>query len=556
MKNSVISHYMKYLIGILMVIVVSLISCSRSAKRLQTISEAERIAVSYPDSALKILGNVEFSDLKEDSLKARYAVVAASAHKAGGKSMASDSLIISAFEFYRTRNDDRALLAGELLALHRFWLGDGTGALALLDSLIAQPSIPDSIKIELLRSRVGVGGQNKDYRRNIYCLRQIIEMDTTLESQMESRHELYLNYAFCGENDSALILLDDLIEYARRNNLAEQQFEYHYEKIGMLEEAGRYTESNQLADYIIENAPENSVMPFVLFWKALNYLNMGNFQAANQQLEIADKYTKDMSPEEFRYYDGFAGHIRNILKFQNERHIQIVPLAELSNSQRDRWFRDENTRHLQKQNALKAENRALLFKSQSERKTYIIVIISLIALIVAFVGIWLLQKRRLKTMEVEERAETLQRMVDELQKPSTPTDNQEALRRAMLQQLGIIRMVAETPTEQNREMLRKISSIESETNGSLVNWPNMYEIIDNLYSGFYTKLHDKYADVLSEKEEQVIVLMTAGFSAKEISVITAQSTASIYVRKSSVRKKLGIPEREDIMAFLHRNIPD
>ena len=145
-------------------------------------------------------------------------------------------------------------------------------------------------------------------------------------------------------------------------------------------------------------------------------------------------------------------------------------------------------------------------------------------------------------------------MVDELQKPSTPTDNQEALRRAMLQQLNIIKMVAETPTEQNREMLRKISSVDSSSNGALVDWTNVYEIVDNLHSGFYTKLHSRYGTTVSEKEEQAIVLLAAGFSAKEISVITSQSAASVYVRKSSVKKKLGVPEKEDVIAFLRQEL--
>jgi len=48
--------------------------------------------------------------------------------------------------------------------------------------------------------------------------------------------------------------------------------------------------------------------------------------------------------------------------------------------------------------------------------------------------------------------------------------------------------------------------------------------------------------------------MAAGFSAKEISVITSQSTASIYVRKSSVKKKLGVPEKEDVMRFLREEL--
>ena len=131
-----------------------------------------------------------------------------------------------------------------------------------------------------------------------------------------------------------------------------------------------------------------------------------------------------------------------------------------------------------------------------------------------------------------------------------------ALRRAILQQLGIIKMVAETPTEQNREMLRKISSIESDTNGELVNWHNVYELIDNLYSGFYSKLKSEFADSLSDKETQIIVLMIAGFSTKEISVITSQTASTIYVRKSSVRKKIGVPEKEDIVAFLREKFAE
>lgn len=149
-------------------------------------------------------------------------------------------------------------------------------------------------------------------------------------------------------------------------------------------------------------------------------------------------------------------------------------------------------------------------------------------------------------------------MVDEYK--SVPESGKEelkdssALRVVMLRQLGIIKMVAETPTEQNREMLRKISSIEGETDGELVDWKNVFEMIDNLYSGFYKKLHFKYGDILTPKEEQIIVLMLAGFSTKEISVITGQTTSTIYVRKTSIRKKLGVPEKEDIVEFLRKNI--
>jgi DNA-binding CsgD family transcriptional regulator/type II secretory pathway pseudopilin PulG len=197
---------------------------------------------------------------------------------------------------------------------------------------------------------------------------------------------------------------------------------------------------------------------------------------------------------------------------------------------------------------------ALALKADNEHKTVIILIISIVTLIIAAGALWIIRIRRLRERENEERIEALQKMVDEYKAAPVAQDseirNSVALRSTMLKQIGIIKMVAETPTEQNREMLRKISSIDGKTDGELVDWGNVFEIIDNLYSGFYTKLHGVYGDILSLKEEQIIVLMMAGFSTKEISVITGQTTSTIYVRKSSIRKKLGVPEKEDIVRFL------
>jgi len=53
--------------------------------------------------------------------------------------------------------------------------------------------------------------------------------------------------------------------------------------------------------------------------------------------------------------------------------------------------------------------------------------------------------------------------------------------------------------------------------------------------------------VLTDKEVQICCLLCAGFSTKEISVITRQSASSIYVRKTSIRKKIGADEGADIV---------
>lgn len=281
---------------------------------------------------------------------------------------------------------------------------------------------------------------------------------------------------------------------------------------------------------------------------------MGNYDRSSRELAIADSCAQDRTDVDHNYYESFAGPLREFLAYRQNGKIRISQLATLNNSQRDFFNRLEYTQLETEQNALKLENKALTLKAQNERKTAIMIICLLGAIIIGLAALWNIQKRKRRTIEAEERAEALQKMVDELSSSKTQLSEHESLRRAMLQQLGIIKMVAETPTEQNQDMLRKLSSIESDTNGALVSWKNVYEIINNLYSGFYTLLHNRYGNILTDKEEQIIVLMLAGFSTKEISVITSQTTATIYVRKSSIRKKLGVPEKEDIIVFLRQSV--
>ncbi len=528
------------------------VSCSHSQRQSQILSNIETSVYTNPDSALSLLSDIDVSEIDEDSLKAFYYLLKASAHKANESSMVSDSLIRFSFEYYKNRDHDRFLRSSDLYALHLFWSGNGKKSLALLDSLISLPDIPDSNMIELLQTRIGVGGAEFDCKNNISHIRHLQDLNKDSANQIEYLYQLCENYQFANNSDSALIIINDLIDYAYANHLGNDQFKYTYEKIGILEELGRYDESNRMADYVLENAPHNSALPYLYFWKALNYFNMGVYDRSSRELAIADSCAQDRTDVDHNYYESFAGPLREFLAYRQNGKIRLSQLATLNNSQRNLFNRLEYTRLETEQNALKQENKALTLKAQNERKSAILIISLLGAIIIVLAALWNIQKRKRKIIEAEERAEALQKMVDDMIASKTLSSEHESLRRAMLQQLGIIKMVAETPTEQNQDMLRKLSSIESDTNGALVNWKNVYEIIDNLYSGFYSQLHGQYGDLLTEKEAQIIALMVAGFSTKEISVITGQTAATIYVRKSSVRKKLGVPEKEDIVAFLRQ----
>jgi len=61
-----------------------------------------------------------------------------------------------------------------------------------------------------------------------------------------------------------------------------------------------------------------------------------------------------------------------------------------------------------------------------------------------------------------------------------------------------------------------------------------------------------YGDILAEKDIQLCCLLTADFSTKEISVVTRQSVRTVYQRKTTIRQKLNLDEKENIVDFLTR----
>lgn len=519
------------------------------------IDRAEKMMRSNTDSALSMLDAIDPSELRVDSLRAKYHFLKGYAHMSRNRSMIGDSLIRYAHDYYRDKDIVRDIRSGIVFAWYKFWVGDISGALGMLDSLAALPNVPDSIMVQTLRTRVLLGASEYQGKPLIPYAKRLYKLETDTMRKIESRYMLLAAYEYAGETDSALYLVDELIDYARNNNWGNKHFMFELERAQLLTENGRSADSDELIDEIFRKAgADNGAADLLHFQYAINALNSGNVGRASRHLALADSLAVKLRGEDNAYFRSYSNLLHAIIDFKQSGRIKLTHINGLNNRQTERFNRMKASQWESERGALHQQNRALALKAESEHKTVIILVISLVGLLALAAASWIIIIRRQRERENEERIEALQKMVDDYKSAPVTRESEiagsSALRNAMLKQIGIIKMVAETPTEQNREMLRKISSIDGEIDGELVDWGNVFGMIDNLYSGFYTKLHDKYEDVLSLKEEQIIVLMVAGFSTKEISVITGQTTSTIYVRKSSIRKKLGVPEKEDIVQFL------
>lgn len=243
--------------------------------------------------------------------------------------------------------------------------------------------------------------------------------------------------------------------------------------------------------------------------------------------------------------------LQSILNYAKDRRIDMVEWANFvnilqSNAQKEQEITDAK----EENNRLLAErNLKLTIDKQRTQITFIYIAIGLVAIIGGLA--FYIRKRKRQMEEKEEELEALRQLVTESQQHTGQKDDR-FFKRIMLQQLGVIRMAASNPTTANQELIRRMSEIVDShvPVDSLLHWEDLYQTIDYIYEGFYTRIKEKYGNLLNEKELQLCCLLKANFSTKEISIVSGQGVRTVYQRKSVIRQKLGMEEKGDIVEFL------
>ena len=245
----------------------------------------------------------------------------------------------------------------------------------------------------------------------------------------------------------------------------------------------------------------------------------------------------------------------------------MMPLATYNTQWQDKDYIRYRVAEAKERSMSDLREQVLRQKLAKQRQTILIVGLVCMVLGLCLLLVYLYRRRQRMLLEKEEEIETLRNMLASADKPddrfrtgaSQPADG--SVRKLMLQQLGVIKTIAGTPTEANQQLLARLMALSEETANALIDWPSIYQTIDLVYDGFYTRLVQKYGakgpsddvqctkeqgPLLNEKEIQLCCLLKADFSTKEINMLTRQSLQTIYQRKTQVRQKLNLAEAEDI----------
>ena len=540
----------------------SLLSCSVRNEQ-KTLAITDSLLTTRPDSALKLLDEMENVGQMSEAGVMHYAWNHAMAHYLMGISLVEDSLVSHVVDYYRQQGDVAKLLDGYLLkASYLHWTRQDRAALKELEEgiKIAHEQSNAGKWAQLVEQKVLLLNHSGNYAKAAKTAQMVLNGHYSLDRNMRGRllYALGISLSHVGDMASDSCFKESIslsMEGGEEEKAAERILSY----ADVLAARGDYVQSNRYLFHCQRFVPKYADSSAIYVSLANNYINLHQLDSAQIYLGRAETNNRGVrwTKQGNLSHKASIEQLRNILNFGSGKPVSSHAFQHYCDSVTTVMIENENLslRRLEARNRLQAAN----YELHRSRLLMLLGVVLLFLVLLGGIGLayWLYRRKYQRLAEAEERIGILTDMLDKAQQlPSTERgdENDEVLfRKVLLQQLGIIRLVASTPTQQNQALLKRISAIsggEIPTHDLLV-WPDLYPVIDRLYNQFYTRLMHHYGNLLTEKETQICCLLCAGFSTKEISVVTQQTSATIYVRKTSIRKKIGVPEGEDIIAFIN-----
>jgi len=549
----------------------------------QSVQKAEELLTVNRDSAMAILREVVRPDQLPEESKALYWFCVADIRANTMQSLSEDSMICWAAQYFRDRwlqdgeYEDYMMKAGMEEAFYWWWNDDKEKAQQVLQrqqqyaAEIAEKKGEHIWEVILLRISAELAMRDYDYEHVRDYTEALVRLGDEKAIHLDEVARVYngmaITYFYLGEYDKMEESFEKAIAHTSDSafvvNVVRRNYADLLGEIGQTDRAIHMHE--ELATVYREG--ESWLLVESLYSLSRLWLNKGDKQRADRYMreaeELFETYKETISSPSAEA--GLLAH-RQVLNYALHGNYQMMPLATYNNQWQENDYIRYRVAEAKERSMSDLREQVLRQQLAKQRQTILLVGLVCVVLGLCLLLVYLYRRRQRLLLEKEEEIETLRGIINKGLSDKVPSDQvgstkEVDVRKLMLQQLGVIKTIAGTPTEANQQLLARLMALNEETANALIDWPSIYQTIDLVYDGFYTRLVQKYGDkgqsdqvpstkehgpLLNEKEIQLCCLLKADFSTKEINMLTRQSLQTIYQRKTQVRQKLSLAEAEDI----------
>lgn len=464
------------------------------------------------------------------------------------KSLSEDTLLVQALEYYQTlepKDTARLNQATILTAYHYWWKGEKPKAYNLLES------IADMDK-NALDALFDLNNRESNFEACYEYLKRIMK-DNESEKIFWYQHAWATLHFYLNQPEECERLFDNLSQYIRTPDDSVQYWRQALPNhANIISDYGKQEKAIKLQKQVLNHfiGKDSAEVALAHASLARYYLLQDKLKEAKEHMLMAEKNANNTFKSQ-PALNGYMEMMKSILNYALNKRINIREWALFVNSLGDdALIKQAITDAKEENNLLLIERNLKLTIEQQRTELTMLYVVGGLAIVIAGLTYFIWRRKR-QAEEKEEELEALRQLVNESQQHTEQKDDR-FFKKIMLQQLGVIRMAASNPTTANQELIKRMTAIANKEVkvDSLLNWEDLYKTIDYIYDNFYTRLKEKYGELMNEKEIQLCCLLKANFSTKEISIVTGQGVRTVYQRKTMIRQKLGMEEKGDIMEFL------
>lgn len=532
------------------------ISCQHQSKRVEPIlQKAEQILDQSPDSALVVLDEITNAQKLKKTLYYQYYLLKIQAKYKSYEDISSDTLIFKIREYYKKKNklDDAALAA---FYGGRVYHEQNKYEKAMQQYLVAESDLGKSSNLNLkglCKSAIGqVYYEQLLKREAIVYYKQAKEYFKRVENYKNEiivTNQIGNCFLMDEKQDSAFFYYKQAHALAEEHKYRNQQASINislgvaYERIKDWERAQLYyNEALILSDDSLDiariysniaemnQAQEKNDSAKYYLQQSLLFLPSEKFNLVTANIY---KTWSAIEESESNYFEALAkyklynSHLANILT--DNRNAAILEIEEKYNFQ-----------------LVENKNKQLLIDTQR------IILVSLVAILISVIIILAfyrrVAKREKELIEAEHKIMQLQKMADKFD------ENENSYRNVLISHFDLIKKAALVEKYLNEDERKKGQNLLSKFNQVVygkknLNWDLLFETLNKGSNGFFKQLKDKLSQ-LHETEFRICCLVYADFNNTEIALMLNYSLGTVEVKKSTIRKKLGIKQRGNIRDFI------
>lgn len=520
-----------------------LLSSCLEKNSIKVLSRSEILMNQRPDSALYLLESIEFPEDMSKENYAKYSQLIVLAHLNNKISIAEDSFVQNAVEYYQSDSTMRKDYIISLLLLGNVYEEQDSVAAALNcfhESYRQSEQLKDFNLSGL--SAFELGGVYKysgDYDKAIRWFEtaeNFYDKSDEKLMRLRSKRQKADCYVLAGDNDIALDIYNSILIQIPPKEWNLKADVYKNMSI-TYKNAKKYEESLYYIRKSIEVMRAETLLPLQYTVLASIYDDLDQKDSAFYYNRLAWRCAKEQDNLGMIY-------ITKAAFFENthpQRFNNFILSGTLSDSiYQKQKYTPVTYRKLYEVEKIKKKNKEITIEFQRYLFLSSLTILTLLFL-------YFYQKNKKRKIKRQYR-------IDLEEKNTTTNYIRDSLLKRLAFYQKLIRLSISPSKDKHKGFLKECNKLLFDIDDDFeIDWNILNELSNSLYNNYSLKI--KVLDQeINEIEEKIIVLLKLGFNTTEISGILDKSIHTIYRYSSNLRKRFNIPENESISEFIENEI--